>query len=67
MTWIVLVIVFSPGPEGSAYIPFQSAKLCGNSIPMISKALSLEHPKASFHCIDSGIPRVKPRLKEKQS
>lgn len=61
MTWTLLVITVSSAPV--AYVPFSDPMVCGNALPVIHSTIEAEWPDAIVQCIDSGIPKVRPRAR----
>jgi hypothetical protein len=63
MTWIILIVTLGSGPEQYAMIPFRSEIDCGNALPAIHGAIVNEYPDAVAKCVDSGVPKVRPRAR----
>ena len=61
MTWIALLITLNGGLVGA--LPYRDAMSCGNALPGVHAALSVEHPDIVLQCKDSGVPKVRPRAR----
>lgn len=63
MTWIILIITIGPANEEFAMIPFRDPLACGNALPAIHGAIVQEYPDSLAKCVDSGVPRVRPKAR----
>ena len=61
MTWIALLITINDVQVGA--LPYPDAMSCGNALPAVHRALIGQHPDAMVQCKDSGVPKVRPRMR----
>ena len=61
MTWIAMLISLEGLTVG--VLPYSDAMSCGNALPGVHAALSVEHPDVILQCKDSGVPKVRPRAR----
>jgi hypothetical protein len=61
MTFIALIISINGQIVGA--LPYPDAMSCGNALPGVHAALSVEHPDVILQCKDTGVPKVRPRAR----
>ena len=61
MTWFALLMTINGEIVGA--IPYPDAMSCGRALPGIHSALIGQHDDVMLQCLDSGIPKTRPRAR----